>query len=146
MIAYLDSSVLVRAYLSDEEGHVDAVGLLDDVSLAAVTGTWSRIEVSGAVVRAARNGRADEQAVLDQIDADLGPAGRVTVLSAPQEAIEAQALTLVRDRGLRAMDAWHLALARLALPELASPNEPLAFASRDTAQAAVARDLGFEAV
>lgn len=64
MIAYLDSSVLARAYLADEDGHGQATALLADPDIATVTGTWTRIEVSGALVRAARAGRADEKVCL----------------------------------------------------------------------------------
>jgi hypothetical protein len=41
------------------------------------------------------------------------------------------------------MDAWHLAVASLALPGLAEPGEELAFVSRDQAQSMVATLLGF---
>ncbi len=41
------------------------------------------------------------------------------------------------------MDAWHLATATLTLPPLAEPGEPIAFASRDQEQAAIAELLGF---
>lgn len=143
MIVYLDSSVLARVYLPDEHGHAEAAALLGDAEVAAVTGTWTRVEVSGALVRAARHGRGDEAGVLGALDADLGPRGSVTVLTAPQKEIEEGALDLVRRHGLRAMDAWHLALARLVLPDLAEGGETLAFASRDEAQAGVARALGF---
>jgi hypothetical protein len=74
VIAYLDSSVLARAYLVDEDGHREAAGLLADPRIAPVTGTWTRIEVSGALVRAARAGRGDEKGLLALLDADLaGP-------------------------------------------------------------------------
>lgn len=53
VIAYLDSSVLARAYLADERGHGDAVAILADPDLGLITGTWSRIEVSGVLVRGA---------------------------------------------------------------------------------------------
>lgn len=144
MIAYLDSSVLARAYLVDEDGHQDAQRLLADPQIATVTGTWTRIEVSGALVCAARAGRGDEHGLLELLDADL--AGPVVVLSAPQEQIEHDALALVRDHALRAMDAWHLATAAITVPPLAEPNEPRAFASRDQAQRAVAEQLGFVAL
>ena len=76
MIVYLDSSVIVRAYLADEEGHHEAVTLMNDPGVAAITGTWTRVEVSGALVRAVRSGRAngepDEQGLLALLDADLG--------------------------------------------------------------------------
>lgn len=144
MIAYLDSSVLARAYLVDEDGYEDAKQLLGDPEVATVTGTWTRIEVSGALVRAARSGRGDERGLLELLDADL--AGPVVVLSAPQEQVEADALRLVRDHALRAMDAWHLATAAITVPPLAKPDEPRAFASRDQAQRAVAEQLGFVAL
>jgi len=143
VIAYLDSSVLARAYLADEDGHEHALALLDDPEIAPVTGTWTRIEVSGALIRAARSGRGDASGLLALLDADLATDGSVSVLSALQEDVEEMALSLVRDHALRAMDAWHLAVASLTIPKLAEAGEPIAFASRDEAQAAVAIVLGF---
>ncbi|MEX2548578.1 MAG: hypothetical protein WD830_12450 [Chloroflexota bacterium] len=81
MIVYVDSSVLARAYLSDEAGHDEAVALLEDAGIALVTGTWSRI---------------DEDGLLELLDADLGPGGAVTVVAAAQDDVEARALPLVR--------------------------------------------------
>lgn len=144
MIAYVDSSVLARAYLADEAGHEEAVALLTDPSIALVTGSWTRVEVSGALVRAARRGRTDETGLLELFDSDL--AGPVTMLTAAQEHVERHALDLVRRYGLRAMDAWHLAVAVIAIPPLLNPGEPKAFASRDDAQLGVARMLGFAAI
>lgn len=143
MIVYLDSSILARMYLADEDGHEQAVALLNDRDIAAVTGTWTRIEVSGALIRAARAGRADTAGLLALLDADLASEGPVTVLVAPQERVEEIALELVREHALRAMDAWHLAVASLTVPPLAEPGEQIAFASRDEAQATVAEVLGF---
>ncbi len=144
MIAYLDSSVLARAYLVNEDGHKDAVRLLADPQIATVTGTWTRIEVSGALVRAARAGRGDEKGLLALLDADL--AGPVIVLGASQEQVEQHALQLVRTHALRAMDAWHLAVAAITVPPLLEPGEERAFASRDQAQATVAQSIGFAAI
>jgi predicted nucleic acid-binding protein len=143
VIVYLDSSILARMYLADEDGHEQAVALLNDRDIAAVTGTWTRIEVSGALIRAARAGRADTAGLLALLDADLASEGPVTVLVAPQERVEEIALELVREHALRAMDAWHLAVASLTVPPLAEPGEQIAFASRDEAQATVAEVLGF---
>ncbi len=143
MIVYLDSSVLARAYLADEEGHEEAVARLHDADVAAATGTWTRMEVSGALVRAARTGRGDAEGLLALLDADLGNDGPVTVLKAPQDRVEDTALDLVRTHALRARDAWHLAVATLTVPLLAEAGEDLDFASRDAAQATVARSLGF---
>ncbi|MDQ3433961.1 MAG: type II toxin-antitoxin system VapC family toxin [Actinomycetota bacterium] len=146
MIAYLDSSVLARAYLADEDGHEQAIALLDDPEIAAVTGTWTRIEVSGALLRAARSGCADADGLLALLDADLADEGSVTVLRPQQGHVEETALRLVREHALRAMDAWHLSVASLTIPGLAEPGEEIGFASRDEAQAAVAVVLGFERV
>jgi predicted nucleic acid-binding protein len=144
VIAYLDSSVLARAYLVDEDGHEQATALLADPDVATVTGTWTRIEVSGALVRAARAGRTDEKGLLAALDADL--AGAVVVLAAPQQQVEHDALDLVRRHALRAMDAWHLAVAALVVPPLLDPGEQRGFASRDAAQRRVAEHLGFVAI
>jgi predicted nucleic acid-binding protein len=131
-------------YLADEEGHEQAAALLADSQTATVTGTWTRIDVSAAaLIRAARSGRADVGGLLALLDADLGIDGPVAVLSAPQDDVEERALALVREHALRAMDAWHLATAVLNVPGLAEPGEPIAFASRDEEQAAVAELLGF---
>ncbi len=143
MIVYLDSSVLARAYLADEEGHESALALLSDPELVAVTGTWTRIEVSGALMRAARSGRTDAAGLLKLLDDDLFPEGPVTVIAMDQRRVESRALELVREHALRAMDARHLAVAELAVPALAEKGEEIGFASRDDAQAAVAEQLGF---
>lgn len=141
MIAYLDSSVLAHAYLVDEDGHREASALLADPDIATVTRTLTRIEVSGALVRAARTGRGDEKGFLALLDGDL--AGPVIVLGAPQDQVEQHALQLVRQHALRAVDAWHLAVAAIVVPPLLEPGEPRAFASRDEAQRRVAEELGF---
>jgi predicted nucleic acid-binding protein len=146
VIVYLDSSVLARAYLSDEVGHDQTVAMLDDPDLALITGTWTRIEVSGALVRAARAGRGDEGGLLALLDADLALDGPVTVVAAPQEDIETKALNLVRSHAIRAMDAWHLATATLVAPTLVEPDEEVGFATRDQAQSMVAVALGLRAV
>jgi predicted nucleic acid-binding protein len=143
VIAYVDSSVLARAYLVDEDGHEEAVELLRNTDVALVTGTWTRIEVSGAFMGAARGGRGDAPGLLALLDADLAGDGPVTLVGAPQEAIDEVALQLVREHALRAMDAWHLAVASHALPILGERGEELAFASREESQSSVAQKLGF---
>lgn len=143
MIAYLDSSVLVRSYLPDEDGHADVGRILEDSDIAAVTGSLTRIEVSGALVRAASAGRGDRDGLLKLLDFDLGESGAVTVLKADQADVEQTALKLVRQHALRALDALHLAVAQLAVPPLAEAREPIVFVSRDTAQRTAAEHLGF---
>jgi predicted nucleic acid-binding protein len=149
VIVYLDSSVLARSYLHDEDGHKEAVALLEDPDITPVTGKLARIEVSGALLRAARSGRneTDEQDLLAMLDVDLGAKGRVTELTVPQADVEKKALELVREHALRTLDAWHLAVASLTVPALAeSEQEEIAFASRDEDQATVAEQLGFTRV
>ncbi len=146
MIVYLDSSVLARAYLGDESGHDETVAMLADPQVALVTGTWTRTEVSGALVRAARAGRGDEGGLLALLDADLALDGPVTVVAAPQEDIETRALHLVRSHAIRAMDAWHLATATLVTPSLLERGEEVGFATHDRAQSTVAVALGLLAV
>jgi predicted nucleic acid-binding protein len=149
VIAYLDSSVLARSYLHDEDGHRKAVALLENPDIKHVTGSWTRIEVSGALIRAARAGRGDndERGLLATLDADLAKGGRVMEVEAPHENVEDKALRLVREHALRILDAWHLAVASLTVPALAEPEqEEIAFASRDDDQATVAEQLGFRRI
>lgn len=150
MIVYADSSVLVRAYLVDEPGHVEAAALLVDTDRQLVTGSWSKIEVSGAIVRAARTASRprvlDEAALLAAWHNDTTADGVVTVIAVPRDAVETRAIALVREHGLRAMDAWHLAAAAIVMPDLVEPGERGAFASRDAQQTAVAELLGFTTI
>ena len=144
MIAYVDSSVLSRSYLSDEPGHERALAIVQDSDHSLITGSWTRIEVSGALVRSARRTGRDPHLLLQALDSDLSPVdGAVTLVDADQAEIERIALELVRHSGIRSMDAWHLACARLALDALGEPGEELGFATRDEEQAAIARELGF---
>ncbi len=147
MIAYVDSSVLARALLTDEDGSKEAQRLLADRSIAKCTGRWTRIEVSAAIVRAARGGRGVAPArSLARLDAELRPGGRISVLVADDAEVEVRALALAREHGLRALDALHVALASIVVPKLADKGEPIGFASRDGEQASVAEALGFAAV
>lgn len=147
MIVYFDSSVIARAFLVHESGHSAALALLRDPTHTAITGSWTRIEVSGALVRSARATGRTADDLLAALDADFVDAGgSIGVVDAVQAEIEHVALTLVRRYGLRAMDAWHLACANLAFDELAEPGEELGFATRDSEQAAVAREFGYTLV
>jgi uncharacterized protein len=147
VIAYVDSSLLTRSYIPDEDGHDAArtVVMRDDIAL--VTGRITRLEVSGALMRAARAGRnVREDRALAKLDGDLGPGGPVVEVDPPAAEVEARALALIREHGLRALDALHLAVAAIAIPKLADKGEPIGFASRDGDQATVAESLGFAAV
>jgi predicted nucleic acid-binding protein len=147
MIVYVDSSVIVRALLPDEVDHAPARALLDEDGLTRITGSWSVIEVTGALVRAVRASRGDEAALFAGYRAELDPStGSLTVVDATQAEVEAIALELVRRTGIRSLDAWHLACAQLAFDDLAEPGEQRGFATRDDQQAALARELGFATI
>ena len=147
MIVYIDSSVLVRSYLADEIDHSEVRQLLADPALTTITGSWTRIEVTGSLVRAARAHRGDGAALLALFARDVAPdSARLTLVDTSQAETEAIALQIVRRTGLRSMEAWHLACANLAFDELAEPGEELGFATRDSEQAAVAREFGYTLV
>jgi predicted nucleic acid-binding protein len=144
VIIYLDSSVLARAYLPDEADHAEALALLATTDAAVITGSWTLIEVSGALIRAARAARGNEALLLAALDADLDArSGVVVTIDAHQAEVERIALDLVRASGIRSMDAWHLACAMLAFEELAEPGEDRVFATRDVEQLAMAGQLGW---
>ncbi len=149
MIVYVDSSLLARAYLPDEEGHDEAISLLTSDDIATVTGTWTRIEVAGALVRAARLTRrttSQVNAALRVLSADLGHDGPVTVLRGSSAEIEARTLELVVEHGARAIDAWHVAVADTVARSLTARGQHLGFATRDREQAALAAHLGMTAL
>ena len=144
VIAYIDSSAVVRSYLTDEVGSGAPHTLIRDPLVTTITGSWTRIETTSAFVRAARTGRF----VFEELEAallrDTDPInGSLLVIDANQAEIELIALKIVREHGLRAMDAWQLACAYLAFDALAEPREECAFVTRDAEQARVAREWGY---
>ena len=84
------------------------------------------------------------EGLLALLEADLD--GPVSVVRADPHLVEESSLELVRRIGLRALDAWHLATAKLTLPKLTAAGEPIAFATRDLGQGAAAATLGFTVV
>lgn len=144
MIAYLDTSVLVRAFLPDEHGHREARDLLANEDVALVTCTWTRIELASALTRAARAGRRESAVLLDAALSAMAQDGPMAVVAAPQDGIERVVFGLVKEDGLRAMDAWHLACALMVLPQLAEAGEAQAFATRDAEQGAAAQIRGLQ--
>jgi len=141
VIIYVDSSVLARAYLPDENGHDAAIKLLYGED-ALVTSTWTLVEVTSALTRAARGGRAQLDDLLAALESDTAVDGLVTLLRPDAVAVESRATEIVRQYAIRSLDALPLAVAELAALPLAAP-EPCGFASRDAAQAEVAGKLGF---
>jgi predicted nucleic acid-binding protein len=144
MLVYVDSTVLVRAYLPDEKGHQEARTLLDGAEHLLVTSTWTVVEVTSALARAARGRRVEElDAVLAVVATDTGDDGTVTVLRADAAQVERASTRIVREHAIRSLDALHLAVAQLAAVPLLEPGQRLGFATRDDTQRAVAEALGF---
>lgn len=144
MLVYLDSSVLARAYLPDEPGHAEAATLLYGVEHLLVTSSWTPVEVTSALARANRSGRAaDLDALLGVMAQDLSEHGCVTLLRAEVDVLESRSAQIAREHLLRSLDALHLAVADLAARPLVAPGEQLGFASRDDAQSAAAEAMGF---
>jgi uncharacterized protein len=140
-IVYVDSSIVVRYYLPNDPGRGEVVALMNDDNAAVVTSTLTRIESSGALVRAARSSRADPGDALARLDQDFTD-GVITLVSADQADVERNALHIVRTYGIRALDAIHIATAQLVLPELAGPGDTAEFLSRDKEQADAAERVG----
>ncbi len=143
VLVYLDSSVLARAYLADEPGHADAAALVRADHLL-VSGAWTSVEVTSALVRASRAGRlADLAGLLAVLASDTSDDGPITLLRANGEALESRATQIIQEHALRSLDALHLAYAELSAAPLAERDEPIGFASRDAAQTAAAQARGF---
>jgi uncharacterized protein len=140
-VAYVDSSLIVRYFLPNDPGSAEVAVLFADPDTALVTGTLTRIEVSGALVRAARNQRTSPKELLDRFDYEL-ESGLFTLVGADRDDTEQLALDLVRSYGIRALDAIHVATAKLTLPELVASADTALFLSRDAEQAAVAAKVG----
>lgn len=141
-VAYVDSSIIVRYYLPDESGQIEAAAIIDDPDTAIVTAALTRIEVSGALVRAARGRRvASIQGALDRLDVDFDQ-GLVTMVSAAEHDVHRVALDMVRRHGIRALDAIHVATAVLVFPAITEEGDQPVFVCRDRAQSAAAVELG----
>ena len=144
MIAYLDSSALARRYLADEGERGVVQSLFDDPAITTISGSWTRIEITSALVRAGRVGRGNVEALLASFDRDHAPAdGPLVLVDVEQADVEGLALAIVRRSGIRSMDAWHLACASIAVESLAEPGEERAFVTRDAEQEVEALALGF---
>lgn len=143
MLVYVDTSFLVRAYLADEPDHDDALGLLTDDDVLLVSSSLTRLEATSAILRAATAGRCDPALSLPVLEEDLSVEGSVTLLTPDQSAMEAEAHAIIMVHGLRALDALHLACARIGAVPLLDPGATLHVASRDLHQAEAARALGF---
>lgn len=142
-VHFLDSSVFVRAYLPDEDGHEAAAAIVfgrDPV----VASELIRVESARAVVAARRSGRLRgrlAERLLAQFESDFGAEGIVHLIAFDGPPTIARGRELVVEYALRTLDSLHLAVADREGRRLASPDEQLVFATRDEGQRRVAGAL-----
>ncbi len=143
-LVYADTSALVCAYFTDEPDHALLRRRLLEGTDPVVTSELTRVELASAVTAAARGGRLRRpQVVLDRFDADCADDGPLALLRLDPQPVLEHAHRLVREHLLRTLDAIHLAVALGDAAEL-SAGEGVVFVTRDSAQAAAARELGLE--
>lgn len=125
MIAYLDSSALVKRYVA-ERGSEEVDEL---IRASDVVGTvlLSRTEVVAALAKAVRVSALTEDAAGDARQRFESEWRDLVRLAVP-EALAARAADLAWSRGLRGYDAVHLAAARTWADLM---DEPVAFATFD---------------
>ena len=108
MIVYLDSSALVKRYVS-EAGSAD-VGKLIEAASVVGTAILSRVEVAAALAKAARMKvmtRAAAAGALEEFEVEWDSLVRLQM----SEVLAARAGDLAWEHGLRGYDAAHLAAA-----------------------------------
>lgn len=147
MIAYADSSIVVRSIAPNEAGTDVAAYILSDPAYSFMSSTMTELECASAAARAARRGPGHGGAWGAAFDALFDPAIGVIALVDVGHADTARlAVAVARATGLRAMDAWHIACAELCFREFGEPGERPVFATRDLEQAAVARARGWTVI
>lgn len=144
-LLYADTSAILRAYFADEPDHDVLRALLLEGDHAVVTSEIAGLEIANAVRAAGAGGRLPRwRRLLARIDADCGEDGPITLLALRAEVVLPRAHDLIVDRGLRTLDAIHVAVAIEECPALAAGGE-IAFVTRDRGQAAAAAELGLRA-
>lgn len=139
-LLYADTSALVAAYFVDEEAHAAMRALLREGPDPVVTSALSRLELSSAVLAAARAGRVqDPDALLDRFDADCREEGVVTLLALDAERTLPVATQLVRTQRIHTLDTLHVGVALLVAGDL---DRDTVFVTGDRQQATVARAEG----
>ncbi|HZI90209.1 MAG TPA: type II toxin-antitoxin system VapC family toxin [Thermoleophilaceae bacterium] len=146
-VHFLDSSVFVRAYLPDEQGHEAAAAIVfgDEPVVAS---ELIRVESARAVVAASRSGRLGSrlaERLLFQFESDFSANGVVSLIAFDGPPTLARGRELVVEYALRTLDALHLAVADREGRRLASRDEQLVFVTRDAGQRQVAQALGMAA-
>jgi predicted nucleic acid-binding protein len=108
LIVYLDSSAIVKRYVS-ETGSADVESLVADATTIG-TSVVSRAEVAAAFAKAARVGLLTRETAMDALGAFVAHWPHLLRLQF-SEALGARAASLAWEYGLRGYDAVHLATA-----------------------------------
>jgi predicted nucleic acid-binding protein len=140
---FCDTSVLLRAYLADEEDHEELARLVFEGEEPIVACELARTEFAAGLSRARRSGRLGDDNVrglLRAFDLDVSADGPIALLALePTPTLErARELVLAYDIGT--LDAIHLSAAE----RLSTNDEDVVFCSRDARQLDAARAVGFE--
>jgi uncharacterized protein len=140
-LIYADTSALVSAYFVDEEAHPAMRALLLEGPDPVVTSALTSVELSSAVFAAGRAGRLmDPTAVIDRFDDDCGDRQLVALLALDAGRTLPVATRLVRTHRVQTLDALHVAVALLELPDL-DPDAVFVTGDRQQAMAAAAEGL-----
>lgn len=146
MLIYVDTSVLARAYLADEDGHEEAIDLLGGDN-QLFTASITLVELTSVLVRAAQLApEFNLDDTLAAMHADLSAEGAVAPVRPNPTDTESAARAIARNFAVRAQEAMHLAVADIALRPLAENGDDLGFATRDEQQRSAAIALGFVAI
>lgn len=138
-VLYLDSNAIAKIYLTDERDRDMVFDLLeqyDTVATCAIT----YAEVAGLLARALHSGRLTEEEYGDAMNSFRQEWGLLEVQEVSLELSQIAAQVMKAHKGLRAMDALHLAAA-LALRQSVS----LRFVTFDARLEEVAKRLMAEA-
>ncbi len=139
MIAYLDSSVVLRVALKSPEALPEWAQLEAGVSSALM-----RVECYRSIERLWHHGHLDAEEVMakrHEVDALLR---RLQVLPLTDDVLDFAAQPLPTH--LKTLDALHLATAILFRRSPAGASEHLLFATHDKLLARAARELHFEVI
>ncbi len=142
-VRFVDTSLLVRAYLIDELGHDRAHELVFASTDPVVASELAPLELEAALGADGPGGAggAAADSLRAQAIRDLGGLGPVLVLRTQMGALVTRARELLRSHPLRSLDALHLACADTDARRLAA-GDPIAFLTADEDQRRAAAALG----
>lgn len=134
---YLDASILVAFWISDDALSERAGALLRRTSIAIVISDFASTEFASAIARHVRMGtfgRRQAHAALADFDGWKGRVAEAAVIE-PNDLTSAASFIRRLDLSLRAPDAIHIAMAGRLGAELATFDEGLARCARILKQA-----------